>query len=101
LESIILKRVSIRSAKASVRIILVRVASGFSGVSKNFIRFVFCVAEGLTEAPVYLANGFNGDLGQGAVGGDGECPPFCIARSRDRTIGVELDCGFDVHGFSI
>jgi hypothetical protein len=85
----------------SVGIILVRVASCFARIGKHAVGFVIGVAKGLTIASVDFADVFDGVLGQGAVGGNGEFPPFCIARGRDRTIGVELDCGFDVHGFSI
>jgi hypothetical protein len=84
-----------------VAIILVAVASGFARIGKHAFDFAIGVAERLTEAPMNLADVFDGVLGQRTIGGDGEFPPFCISRRGHGTSGVELDCGFDVHCLEI
>ncbi len=80
-------------------IISVAVAGCVSRVGKHAIRFAFGVAKRLTEAPVDLANVFDGVLGQRTIRDDGEFPPLRIARGWNGAGSVELDCGFDLHGF--
>jgi hypothetical protein len=73
-------RQNIIAQKISVGIILVAVASCVSRVGEHAICLALGVAKRLTEAPVDLANVFDGVLGQRTIRGDGELPPLRIAR---------------------